>query len=69
MIQARTLALWNRLNFTVDFDKERFIGKEALIKRELKGVNKVRVGIKLIERGIPREGCKLYKGGGEVDRK
>ncbi|MEM0057064.1 MAG: glycine cleavage system aminomethyltransferase GcvT [Candidatus Geothermarchaeota archaeon] len=50
-----------RLDFTVDLTKEEdFIGKSALLKVKERGVEKVRVGVKLVEKGVPRRGCKIY---------
>jgi len=48
-----------RLDFTVSLSKENFIGKKALIKIKESGVKRIRVGIKLSEKGIPREGYKI----------
>lgn len=47
------------LGFAVKLSKEDFIGKESLLTKE---VNKVRVGIKIIERGIAREGTEVFYG-------
>ncbi len=47
------------LSFAVKLNKDDFIGKEALISKE---VNKVRVGLKLVERGIAREGAEVFHG-------
>lgn len=44
----------------VDFDKESFIGKEALNSIQEIGVHRKFVGIELTSRGIPRSGCVLY---------
>lgn len=49
-----------KLDFTVNIDKDNFIGKDALLKQLDVGLDKVRVGIKLIDRGIPREGYRIY---------
>lgn len=48
-----------KLDFTVSLSKENFIGKKALIKIKESGINRARVGIKLTEKGIPREGYKI----------
>lgn len=54
-----------RLDFTVDLTKEgSFIGKDALLKIKEKGVEKVRVGVRLVEKGIPRKDCKIYSSEG-----
>jgi len=47
------------LSFAVKLNKDDFIGKEVLISKE---VNKVRVGLKLVERGIAREGAEVFHG-------
>ena len=53
------------LNFAVFFDKD-FIGKKAL---ENQKIRKKIMHLKLTERGIPREGCRIFVDGrivGEV---
>lgn len=52
-----------KLSFFVKMEKETFIGKEALLDTE---VQRQRVGIKLLDRGIAREGSLLYIGEKEV---
>lgn len=49
-----------RLEFAVKMNKPIFIGKEALEKAR---VVRKRVGIKMLERGIPRSGYKVYSKG------
>ncbi len=44
----------------IDFDKPDFIGKSALLEQREKGVGRRRACIKLLGRGVPREGCELY---------
>lgn len=48
------------LAFTVKFDKEDFIGKKALVDKGQP--ERTRVGMKIIERGIAREGNPVYVG-------
>lgn len=48
-----------RLDFAVNLQKDKFIGKEALLRQIAEGIKRVRVGIRLLERGIPRTGCKI----------
>lgn len=50
------------LNFAVKFNKDNFIGKESLTNLQ---VHRKRVGLKLIDRGIAREHCKIYSLSGE----
>lgn len=52
----------------VDFDKPDFIGRRALLEQRDKGVLRKRVCIKLLDRGVPREGCELYNGNGIVGK-
>jgi len=59
-IDEKTTPLEARLSFVVKFDKGDFIGRESLLKQKAEGVKRVRVGIKMIERGIPRKGYKVY---------
>ncbi|MEM3570927.1 MAG: glycine cleavage T C-terminal barrel domain-containing protein, partial [Candidatus Bathyarchaeia archaeon] len=47
------------LKFVVKFDKDNFIGKEALKKQMEEGTKKVRVGLIMLERGIPRAGYEI----------
>ncbi|MEM2212724.1 MAG: glycine cleavage system aminomethyltransferase GcvT [Candidatus Nezhaarchaeales archaeon] len=52
-----------RLDFTVKLDKASFIGREALIEQRRRGLSKVRIGLKMVEPGIPRDGCEILKDG------
>ena len=54
------------LKFGVRFDDREFIGKEALLRQVRKGVRKIRVGLRMIERGIPRKGMSILKSGKEI---
>ncbi len=49
-----------RLSFVVKFQKNNFIGKNALLKQKDEGVKRRRVGLQMIEHGIPRQGFKIY---------
>ena len=44
------------------FNKPPYIGYKALLKKYEEGVDKIRVGIKLKERTVPRRGHKVYMG-------
>lgn len=59
-IDEETTPLEARLNFVVKFKKEDFIGKDALLKQKEEGVKRKRVGIRIIEEGIPRPGFEIY---------
>ena len=47
----------------VKFDKDDFIGKAALLKSP---PNRFLEGIDLIDKGVPREGCKIIQNGKEI---
>jgi len=50
------------LDFALFWDKE-FIGKDALLKQKERGLPSKMVHFKMVDRGIPREGYKVYKDG------
>lgn len=50
------------LGFAVKLDKQEFIGREALEHPRLRK----RIGLKLLDRGIVREGAKVFAGSAEV---
>jgi len=51
------------LGFAVKFDKEEFIGKKALLSKE---VTRGRVGLTITGRGIARENCPIYRNGEQI---
>jgi aminomethyltransferase len=53
------------LGFVVKLQKERFIGKGALLKQKTDGSKWKRVGIVMLGQGIPRAGFEIYSMGGE----
>lgn len=59
-IDENTTPLEARLSFVVKFQKEGFIGKDALLKQKNEGIKRKRVGIQMTERGIPRPGFEIY---------
>ena len=65
-INEDTTPLEARISFVVKFNKENFIGKEALLKQKEEGLKRRRVGIKMLERGIPRKGYEIYKNGEKI---
>lgn len=50
-----------KIGFVVKLTKDEFIGRDALAGEKAEGVKKVRVGLKVLEAGIPREGCDILK--------
>ena len=65
-INEDTTPLEARISFVVKFDKDEFIGKEALLKQKEEGLKRRRIGIKMLERGIPRKGYGIYKNGEKI---
>lgn len=53
------------LEFAIFWDKE-FIGKEALLKQKERGLPSKMVHFKMVDKGIPRAGYKVYKDGKEI---
>jgi aminomethyltransferase len=49
------------LSFTVRFEKPRFIGREALLEQKEKGITRTRVGLRMLERAVPRKGFAVLK--------
>jgi aminomethyltransferase len=64
-IDENTTPLEARLGFVVKFQKDAFIGKSALLKQREEGVKRKRVGLLMMEQGIPRRGFKVYNNEGE----
>lgn len=58
-IDESTTPLEARLSFVVKLQKENFIGKDALLKQKNEGVKRRRVGIRMIEQSIPRQGFEV----------
>jgi aminomethyltransferase len=48
-----------RLSSVVRFDKGKFVGREPLLELKERGLPRVRVGLKMLEAGIPREGHRV----------
>ena len=64
-IDESTTPLEAALGFSVKLQKEKFIGKEALIRQKAEGLKRRRVGIRIMEQGIPRAGQKVFSENGE----
>jgi aminomethyltransferase len=65
-IDEKTSPLEARLSFAVDLNKESFIGKDALLKQKNEGIKKKLIGIELIDKGVPRQGCICLKDNKEI---
>lgn len=51
------------LGWIVALDKPDFIGREALLRSKAQGLKRKLVGLKMVEQGIPREGCVVAREG------
>ena len=63
---TKTSPLEAGLGWTIGWDKPDFIGKKALFKEREAGVQRRLVGFELKDRGIAREGAKIFANGREV---
>ena len=55
------ITVWEaRLDRFIKMDKGDFTGREALAKQKEKGLDRVLVGLENIDRGIPRDGYKVF---------
>lgn len=64
-IDENTTPLEAVLSFVVKLQKDNFIGKEALLKQKSEGIKRKRVGIVMVEQGIPRPDYEIYTVQGE----
>ena len=49
------------ISFVVKLEKEDFIGKDVLLKQKTEGVKRKRVGIRMLESGIPRQHHEVFR--------
>ncbi len=61
-IDETTSPLEAPLSWTVSFDKETFVGREALVEQRRRGISRRLVGIEAEERAIPRHGAPILGG-------
>lgn len=54
-------ALWSAVGWVVKYDKGDFIGRDALVKEKERGLSKKLVGLEVLDRGIVRDGAKLFR--------
>jgi len=50
-----------RLGFVVKLQKREFIGRNALAKQKVEGIKRKRVGIYMLEKGVPRSNYEVWK--------
>jgi aminomethyltransferase len=55
-----------RIDFAVKLDKGDFIGREALLEQKKTGLKKIRIGLRMLEPGIPRQGYEILKDGEKI---
>ena len=51
------------LDKAVDFEKGDFIGRDAILQKKEKGIERKLVGFELLQKGVPRHGCRIYSNG------
>lgn len=64
-IDAATSPIEADLGWVVAKANDNFIGAERVVKEKAEGVAKKRVGIRLIDRGVAREGAEIYDANGK----
>lgn len=64
-IDESTTPLEAGLGFVVKLQKENFVGKEILLKQKSEGLKRKRIGMKMIDHGIPRPEFELFSAAGE----
>jgi aminomethyltransferase len=60
-IDEETTPLEALLSFVVKLEKENFIGKDALLEQKSEGVKKKRMGIRMLDAGVPRQHFDVFK--------
>jgi len=61
-IDAQTTPLEAGLQRLVKFDKDRFLGRDALLQQRRKGITKQLIGLTMEDPGVPRHGYRLWNG-------
>ncbi|MBI3299386.1 MAG: glycine cleavage system aminomethyltransferase GcvT [Elusimicrobia bacterium] len=65
-VDADHTTLETGYDWVAKLDKPDFIGKAALQAQKKAGLTRRLTGLKLLERGVPRPGCKVYADGAEA---
>jgi len=65
-ITEETTPFEAKLDFAVKMEKPRFIGRDALLEQRLRGLERVRVGLKMSGRTVPRRGFSVLAKGDRV---
>jgi len=64
-IDENTTPLEAALGFVVKLQKNRFIGKDALLKQKGDGIKRKRGGIRMVDKDIPRPNFEVYSNAGD----
>ena len=67
-IDENTSPVEAKLNWVVRLDKPDFVGKKPIQDLKKKGPSRVRIGFKMMEKGIPRQGQDIFSNGEKVGR-
>ena len=65
-IDEKTTLLEAGMERFISFEKGDFIGKEALITQRQEGIRRRLIAFELIDKGIPRQGCRILAEGIEI---
>lgn len=65
-LSEETTPLEADLAFALDMQKAGFIGKQALLDQQSRGLTRKLTGLELLDRGVPREGCTCLQDGKAV---
>lgn len=65
-IDETTTPLEAGLEKMIIFDKGEFAGRSALLKQKETGVKKKLIGFELLQKAVPRHGCKIFSNGKEI---
>ncbi|MDI6820087.1 MAG: glycine cleavage system aminomethyltransferase GcvT [Candidatus Hodarchaeaceae archaeon] len=55
-----------KISYAVKLEKGEFIGREALMRQRATGLRRVRIGMRMLDRGVPRQGYRVLEDGEEV---
>jgi aminomethyltransferase len=61
-LDEQTTPLEASLRIFVKLKKKSFIGRRALLRQKRKGVKRIRIGLSLLDKGIPRAGYDILRG-------
>jgi aminomethyltransferase len=67
-IDEDTSPLESRLSWVVQFEKEDFVGKKALLEKKSSEIKRKLIGFRLLEKGVPRPGNSILFEGKEIGR-